>query len=510
MAATWLAGVQAAIGLGAVSPVSSAVQSSFGLSFSTVACATSFITAVGAVFGIPAGWWTSRFGAGRALPAGLVVIAVTAGLSGLADSWLPLLALRTVEGAGYLLVFVAGPIVLTGMTSGRGRAAALALWGTCVPTGLAVAAAAGGAFGAALTWHGWLAVTAIGPLLLAAYFLAATPPPTPPGSASAPGPADEPTARPRPDSPPVAGAIAAAVRWPGSERGVRPRSAGEPVPGSRPAAGLRAAARRLRVAGTVRPRSEARPRPGSRSGPAGATGAAEAARVGSRRRRAGRGDERWGEAVGRFCVLAGAYALLSLIGVAVVVILPRFLVEVRHQSAAAAGAVVAVVAAASAVGGLLASRLLRRGVPVKALVPLAALMPLGCVPAFSAAVPSAAGLGGAVVVLLVDGLLISAVFAAVPAVARGPADVNLANGALVQFGSLGILTGPPVFGLVVGYTGWSGTAAATLCCTALASGLLLVTAHRVSAAAPDRPAAAPGRCGPDPGAPAETLGRRSE
>ncbi|MFC4033483.1 MFS transporter [Streptomyces polygonati] len=432
--ATWLAGVQAAVGLGAVAPVGSAVQSSLGLSFSTVACATSGMTAVGAVFGVPVGWWTSRFGARRALPAGLVVISAAAGLSALASSWPLLLGLRTAEGAGYLLVFVAGPIVLTGLTRGRTRAAALALWGTCVPTGLALAAVAGGALADMLSWNDWLGVTGLGPLLLAA-FLAVTLPRPPP----APTP-----------------------------------------PGRRP--------------------------------PGAAT---------------------WV----RFLGPAGAYACLSLVGVALVVLLPTYLMKERHETSARAGAVVALVSAGSALGGLLAGALLRRGVPSKALVPLAALMPPACLPAFSRSVPLTAAVGAAFLALLVDGLLISAVFAAVPAIARRPEEVDLAGGALAQLGSLGILTGPPLFGLVVGQAGWGGgTVVATLIFTALGAGLLLVTARSATTGPPETVPPSPPRQpqfighghghgqghldssrhrhghghGPDAAAPADALHRRPE
>jgi MFS family permease len=405
--ATWLAGVLAAVGLGAVSPVSSAVQSSLGLSFSTVTWATSCMTAVGALLGILVGWWTSRLCARSALLVGLVVISAAAGLSVLADSWALLLGLRTAEGAGYLLVFVAGPIVLTGLTRGRTRAAALALWGTCVPTGLAVAAAAGGALASCLTWQCWLGVTGVGPLLLAVLLSVTLP------------------------------------HLPITATGRRPRAVG---------------------------------------------------------------------AWARLLVPAGAYACLSLIGVAMVVVLPAFLTRTRHETPSEAGAVVAVVSACSAVGGLLASWLLRRGVAIRALVPLGVLMPLACLPAFSAGVPPGAGVSAAGVVLLVDGLLISAVFAAVPAIAGRAEDVDLANGALAQFGSLGVLTGPPVFGLAVGYAGWGGAIAATSLFAVLGSGLLILTAHSVATAAPDLPPPPTRRPPPrhDATAHGEILNRRPE
>ncbi|MBM9509046.1 MFS transporter [Actinacidiphila acididurans] len=380
VALTWLAGVLAAVELGAIPPVSPAVQSSLGLSFGTVAWATSGMTAVGAALGIPVGWWTSRFCARCALLTGLVALSAAAGLCTFARSWPMLLGLRTAEGAGYLLVFVAGPIVLTRLTQGRAQAAALALWGTCVPTGVALATAVGGALASRLPWSCWLGLTGVGPLAVAVLLALALP----------------------------------------------------HLPST-------ATARRSRTAGT------------------------------------------WV----RFLAPAGAYAFMSLVSVAIVVVLSEFLLRARHETFAQAGAEVAVVSAGSAVGGLLASWLLRRGVTVGALAPFAVLMPLACLPAFSAGVPLGAGVTAAVLVLLVNGLLISAVYAAVPAIARRPEDVDLANGALTQLGSLGALVGPPLYGLAVGYAGWGGTVAATLLFAGLGTWLLLVTARSAARPAPD-------------------------
>ncbi|MYS20009.1 Predicted arabinose efflux permease, MFS family [Streptomyces sp. DvalAA-14] len=441
--ATWLAGTLAAVGLGAVAPVSPAVRSSLGLSLGTVAWATSGMTAVGAVLGIPVGWWTSRFCARRALLVGLVALAAAAGLSAVGGPWALLLTLRTAEGVGFLLVFVAGPIVVTGLTRGRTRAAALGLWGTCVPTGVALAAAVGGALASGLSWNYWLGVTGIGPLLLAGYLAVTLPHPPAAGGAdgsgsgAGAGTGTVAVAGPLPAADTGAGQLPLAASTASTMSGLGPGIAPPPVAGA---------------------------------------------------------NRRWSRAAGilaRCCPPAGAYACLALISVAVLVLLPDFLIEVRHRSFAGAGAAVAVVSASSAVGGLLAGRLLRRGVGLKTLAPLAAVMPLGCLPAFSPRVPIGAGVAAAALVLFVDGLLISAVFAAVPAIAVRAGDIDLANGALAQFGSLGLLMGPPVYGLAVAYAGWGGTVAATAVFAAPTVGLLLATARRVTAAAPDVPAPPP-------------------
>ncbi|MFI5523471.1 MFS transporter [Streptomyces platensis] len=375
VAATWLAGVLAAVGLGAVAPVGSALRASLGLSDGALAWATSSITAVSAALGIPAGWWVRRFGAQRALSWGLFVMSVAALGSAAAGSWGLLLGARIAEGVGYLLVFVAGPVVLTRLTQGGLRSAALALWGTCVPTGLALAAVTGGALESVCTGNQWLALTALGPLIMAGVLMAVLPP---------------------------------------------------------------------------LPRAVVR--------------------------RSHREASSWNGALR----LGVAYGSLSLVGVAVVMVLPTFLLEQRQATAAVTGAVVAVACLGSAVGGLVASWLLRRGSAFASLVPLGALMPVACLPAFSAEFPLAVSGGAATLVLGVDGLLISAVFAAVPASVSRAEDVDVANGILNQLGSVGILLGPPVFGLVIAAAGWGTVAALVLVFGGLGA-VLLLTAARASA-----------------------------
>ncbi|WP_235445737.1 MFS transporter [Streptomyces sioyaensis] len=370
--ATWLAGVLAAVGLGAVSPAGSALRSSLGLSAGALAWATSSITAVSALLGIPAAWWVRRFGAERSLSWGLFVMSVAALGSAIAGSWGLLLGSRIAEGVGYLLVFVAGPVVLTRMTQGGVRAAALALWGTCVPTGLAIAAATGGALSSWWTWNQWLALTAVGPLIMAAVLTAVLP--------------------------------------------KLPRTAV---------------------------------------------------------RRAHREAGAWNGALR----LGVAYGCLSLVGVAVVMVLPPFLTEHRRATPSVTGTVMAVVCLGSTIGGLAASWLLRRGLALSSLVLLGALMPVACLPAFSAEFPLAVSGAAATLVLVVDGLLISAVFAAVPASVRSPEQVDVANGILNQLGSVGILLGPPLFGLVIAAAGWGAVAAATLVFGGLGTVLLLTTAR---------------------------------
>ncbi|MFE7632811.1 MFS transporter [Kitasatospora sp. NPDC057518] len=383
---TWLSGVLAAFGLGALSPLGSEIRGDLHLSLGQFAWATSSITAVSAVLGVPAGWWISRLDARKALAGGLVLTTLSVAATAFAGSWSPLLAARTAQGFGYLLVFVGGPIMLTRLAEGRAQATALALWGTCVPTGLALATALGGAVSGAIGWRGWMGATALLPLVLAV-------------------------------------AVGA----------TRPAAARAP---------------------TADPAAEGTGAPPPRTG--------------------------WIPPV----LFALSFACVCLAGVAIVVLLPTFLTEERGASTATAGVVAAVVSLGSVLGSALSGLLLRRGVGLLAMTPVLALLPVSALLVFALRLPVVAVMVLACVGLVVDGVMISAMFAAVPRIAGSPRRADVTNGLVAQLGSLGTLVGPPAFSLAVDGAGWAGAGLAALAFTVVGVALLLV----VSLPAPRGPA----------------------
>ena len=150
-------GVLAAAAFGKVAPAIPLLRADLGLSLGRAGWLVSAITAVAALLGTPAGLWVRRRGGRRALLAGLAILAVTgtAGAAAPGLGWM--LAARVAEGAGFLLVVVAAPTLLVEMAGRKDQPAVLALWGTCIPVGLAAGAAAGGVL-APLGWRLWLAV----------------------------------------------------------------------------------------------------------------------------------------------------------------------------------------------------------------------------------------------------------------------------------------------------------------------------------------------------------------
>ena len=123
----------------------------------------SVITLVGAVLGLPAGGWSQRIGHARALAIGLAIMAVGAALCAAANDAATLLAGRTLAGIGYLLVVVAGPSLMAMTADPRHQPIALSLWGTFVPTGIALA----GLITAAFADSGWRMIFAVDLVCLA-------------------------------------------------------------------------------------------------------------------------------------------------------------------------------------------------------------------------------------------------------------------------------------------------------------------------------------------------------
>ena len=156
-------GVLAAGQLGIVPPLVPDLKHDLGLSLAVAGTAVSVITLVGAVLGLPAGGWSQRIGHARALAIGLAIMAVGAALCAAAGDAATLLAGRTLAGIGYLLVVVAGPSLMALTAAPRHHPIVLSLWGTFVPTGIALAGLVTAAFADA----GWRTIFAVDLVILA-------------------------------------------------------------------------------------------------------------------------------------------------------------------------------------------------------------------------------------------------------------------------------------------------------------------------------------------------------
>lgn len=140
----------AAAQLGKMSALAPLISAELQLSLTTVATLVSLLEVGGATLGVVAGVLASRLGLVRGLLCSLAALCLAAAGSALAGGAASLLAWRVVEAAGYLGVVVTAPVLVVRAASPRHTGAAMALWSTFVPVGIALGA-----------WA-WAGVAAIG------------------------------------------------------------------------------------------------------------------------------------------------------------------------------------------------------------------------------------------------------------------------------------------------------------------------------------------------------------
>lgn len=160
----WLAGVLAAAQLGKMAALMPAIRADLGLTLAGAGLMISLIEAGGASLGTVAGILAARFSSRAVLATGSTLIAVAGIAAAVAPDVALLYTARLVESIGYLMVVIAAPSLIA-MTAGRDSAAALALWSTFVPVGIAAGTILSG-FGASLIdWRLVLAFWAIAVLV---------------------------------------------------------------------------------------------------------------------------------------------------------------------------------------------------------------------------------------------------------------------------------------------------------------------------------------------------------
>lgn len=148
-------GVLGALQVGRVAPATEALRADMTLDLATLGWAVSLVTLASAMFGLVAGYGVGRFGAGRVLVLGTAILAAGVLLAALSVSVPMLLAVRVLEGIGYLGVVVAAPTLIAREAAPKDMPAALALWGTFFTLGLSVAAIGGGWLSQLLGWREW-------------------------------------------------------------------------------------------------------------------------------------------------------------------------------------------------------------------------------------------------------------------------------------------------------------------------------------------------------------------
>ncbi|MBA3595425.1 MAG: MFS transporter, partial [Polaromonas sp.] len=163
VAVVFLSGVLAALQVGKVVIGLPALREELGLSLGAAGWLMAMFALLGVIGGIPAGAMVKRFGDRRLLILGALALGLGSAAGAVASSLVTLLAARLLEGAGFLLVMVAAPVVLQRLAAPRDRDLTFAIWSTFFPTGMAIALLSGAALQG---WRGfWLANALLAGLL---------------------------------------------------------------------------------------------------------------------------------------------------------------------------------------------------------------------------------------------------------------------------------------------------------------------------------------------------------
>ncbi|WP_283134700.1 CynX/NimT family MFS transporter [Rhizohabitans arisaemae] len=157
IAPVYLAGLSAGVALGRFIPLEAGLRADFGLSPVEFGWLVSMITVAAALLAMPVGVRLARGDLGAVLAAGLAVMLVAGTIQAVGSSLAVLYGARALEGLGYLLVVVTGPLVLAACCDPETERVGLAVWSTFIPVGIALAAVAG----AAGNGYGWRAAAGL-------------------------------------------------------------------------------------------------------------------------------------------------------------------------------------------------------------------------------------------------------------------------------------------------------------------------------------------------------------
>lgn len=158
-----VAGVAAALHVGKLPPAVPALQAELGIGLVEAGFLLSLIQVAGMTVGILVGLAADTIGLRRSMLAGLAIVTLASVLGGTVGIWMAdgatalpwLLALRALEGFGFLLAVMPGPGLVRSMTPPESEKAALGLWGAYMPLGVALALLLGPAVIASAGWQGW-------------------------------------------------------------------------------------------------------------------------------------------------------------------------------------------------------------------------------------------------------------------------------------------------------------------------------------------------------------------
>lgn len=176
--AAWLvvlAGGVAALQVGKLPPALPALQAELGLTLVQSGFLLSMVQLAGMSLAVFMGLWADGMGLKRSMVRGLCLLALASGLGAFATSTAALLALRAIEGLGFLLVALPAPALIRRLVPPAQLPGMLGVWGAYMPTGTALALLAGPLFISAWGWSAWWGLFAMVSLAMAVWLSRSVP-----------------------------------------------------------------------------------------------------------------------------------------------------------------------------------------------------------------------------------------------------------------------------------------------------------------------------------------------
>jgi CP family cyanate transporter-like MFS transporter len=170
-----LAGISAALHIGKLPPALPVLRDALGISLVQAGFLLSLVQVAGMTLGLAMGALADAFGARRTMVLGLLLLSAASFAGGAATTAEALLALRALEGVGFLLAALPAPGLIRRLVQPARLAGMLGLWGAYMPLGTAAALLFGPAFIAATGWPGWWWLLAVLSTAMAAWLALVVP-----------------------------------------------------------------------------------------------------------------------------------------------------------------------------------------------------------------------------------------------------------------------------------------------------------------------------------------------
>lgn len=153
--AVFLAGLTAALHIGKIPPAIAVLQESLGVTLVEAGFLLSAVQLAGMLLGVLVGALSDGFGLRRSMLWGLGVLCVASVAGMWARQPTDLLALRALEGLGFLCIVLPAPSLMRQLVPAARLPQFLGLWGAYMPAGVALALLLGPAAMALWSWQTW-------------------------------------------------------------------------------------------------------------------------------------------------------------------------------------------------------------------------------------------------------------------------------------------------------------------------------------------------------------------